>query len=518
MMKKGLISIVLTAVILIATAVTGSAKVIIEDVGDSIFPSYFMPAEGEVGALVIPVEFVDFRFQEDPVQTLESMFGGEGTAYVPSVADYFVRASYGEMQLRPEVQPVVRLSGTRKSYSGDHAKLISDLLAVISDRGVDLHEFDRNGDGILDGLYLIWAGRAESAGSDWWPYSDTFYFEYEVCGIQIGSFSSLSYELMTQDSLLRQYTAIHETGHQLGLTDYYANSYTSGTNAAVMMDRNEGDEDCFSKMLLGWISPQVVTSSCYITLQSASTNADAALIAPSSWDGNYLSEYFMAEYVTPEANQQNQPLSAGGGVRIWHVSAATSQWTDDITASMYRNDNTGDGPKLLCVVDPAQEWYGSGESITEEQTLLYTGEESGIAIRVESIASGQAQLCITYFGEEPAKPEILEDPASEERESETEGNSESEEDFHKDPYEDSYEEEGSYSEDEIGEEELTVEGETESETENGQTNDLSEDGAMKKKLPPVFPVLFIILLGFLVYILLKGDKKRKHKKRRKGKK
>ena len=67
---------------------------------------------------------------------------------------------------------------------------------------------------------------------------------------------------MTQDSLLRQYTAIHETGHQLGLTDYYANSYTSGTNAAVMMDRNEGDEDCFSKMLLGWISPQVVTSSC----------------------------------------------------------------------------------------------------------------------------------------------------------------------------------------------------------------------------------------------------------------
>jgi len=115
MMKKGLISIVLTAVILIATAVTGSAKVIIEDVGDSIFPSYFMPAEGEVGALVIPVEFVDFRFQEDPVQTLDSMFGGEGTAYVPSVADYFTRASYGEMQLRPEVQPVVRLSGTRKS-------------------------------------------------------------------------------------------------------------------------------------------------------------------------------------------------------------------------------------------------------------------------------------------------------------------------------------------------------------------------------------------------------------------
>ena len=86
----------------------------------------------------------------------------------------------------------------------------------------------------------------------------------------------------------------------MGLTDYYIDSYTGGTGATVMMDRNEGDEDCFSKMLLGWTKPQIVTESCYVTLASSSVTADAAVIAPTSWDGNFLSEYFFgAKATTP---------------------------------------------------------------------------------------------------------------------------------------------------------------------------------------------------------------------------
>ncbi len=519
MFKKGVLSIFFSLLIAAQLTITGSAKVMIEDVGNSIFPSNFMPAEGNVGALVIPVEFVDFRFQEDPGQTLEAMFSGEGTAYVPSVVDYFARASYGEMQLTPEVQPVVRLSGTRKSYSGDHAKLISDLLTVLTDRGVDLNEFDRNQDGILDGLYLVWAGRAESAGSDWWPYSDIFYFDFEVCGIRIGSFSSLSYELMTQDSQLRQYTAIHETGHQLGLTDYYANSYTSGTNAAVMMDRNEGDEDCFSKMLLGWITPQVITSSSYVTLQPASSKADAALIAPSGWDGNYLSEYFMAEYVMPEANQSNQPLSAGGGVRIWHVNAATSQWTDEITASMYRSDNSGNGAKLLCVVDAEKEWYYAEDGIDEGQTLLYSGESSGIEIEVDRIENEQARLKVTYFGEEPAEPEEFQanepdDSVQDSEEDLTEaGENGQDADSNVEKPDDDV------SDEEIGGEETDMTaGDETVKTEQEAVLEGEEAEQTKKKLPQAFPVLFLIGLGVLVYLLLKGDKKRKHKKGRKRRK
>ena len=504
MYKKAAISIFLAISLLVTLAIPGSAQVIIENVGTSIFPSNFMPAQGNVGALVIPVEFIDFRFQEDPVENLEAMFSGNGTDLVPSVEDYFTNASYGEMKINAEIQPVVRLDKTRSSYSGQHAQLIEDLLAVMTDRGIDLSEFDQNGDGVLDGLYIIWAGAPEASGDDWWPYSDTFYFEYKVAGIQLGSFSFLSYELLTENSVLRQYTAIHETGHQLGLTDYYADSYTSGTNAAVMMDRNEGDEDCFSKMLLGWITPQVINSSCYVTLESASVVADAALIAPQSWDGNYLSEYFMAEYVTPEANQEDQPLAAGGGVRIWHVNAVTSQWTDDITASMYRSDNSNAGPKLLSIVDPNTEWYGTSDMITEEQTGLYTGENSGISIRVDAIENGSAQLCVVYFGEEPAKPEKDEASIEEEEQTETEEDG---------AVENSEEPDGGQNESSMAEnpaEEENVQGELEFEE-----NAVFETEGEKK--PSIGPILILILLGVLVYLVLKNDKKRKYKKRRRRK-
>ena len=491
MCKKFIATLIVSFFLFFTMIVPGSAQVIIEEVGTSIFPSNFMPAQGSVGALVIPVEFIDFRFQEDPVENLDALFRGEGTAYAPSVEEYFEKASYGTMQIDAQVQPVVRLQDTRRSYADAHIQLIEDVLTAVKEQGTDLYDFDQNADGILDSLYIVWAGAAEDSGGDWWPYSDTFYFEYEAAGIQLGSFSSLSYELLMQDSALRQYTAIHETGHQLGLTDYYVDSYTGGTGAAVMMDRNEGDEDCFSKLLLGWNTPQVVLASSYITLESASITSDVVLIAPDSWDGNYLSEYFMAEYVTPEANQSSQPLAAGGGVRIWHVNAATSMWTDDITASMYRSDNSGDGPKLLCIVDPDTEWYGTGDVIHEEQTVLYTGEESGIQIRIEKIEEGRAQLCIVYFGEEPAKPEkddeIVENVLDSESVNET-------------------------SEGTMIQEEAVTEESLHEDFGNASRQDSASHAS------GVIPILILIGIGVLIYFLLRNGRKRKYKKRRRRRK
>ena len=92
---KVILTFCLILVMILTTILPVSAKVVIEEVGSSIFPSRFMPSEGRVNALVIPVEFIDFRFQEDPVATLEEMFNGNGTSYAPSLKDYFSRASYG---------------------------------------------------------------------------------------------------------------------------------------------------------------------------------------------------------------------------------------------------------------------------------------------------------------------------------------------------------------------------------------------------------------------------------------
>lgn len=540
-MKKHWICL-LWAISLLLTAVQPAEaqtlrQVVVEETGSSIFPSRFMQAEGQAHVLVIPVEFTDYQFSEDPVETLEEIFWGSGGTKTPSLTDYFARASYGELTISGEVQPVVALHGTRQEYEGRHPDMIEELLAVLTERGVDLHQFDRNQDGILDGLYLVWAGTPGTAESAWWPYSDTFYWDFTTSGIQVGSYSSLSYELLTSSAAFRQYTAIHETGHQLGLTDYYASAYESGTSATVMMDRNEGDEDCFSKLILGWVEPEVVTDSQIITLGSASVHPEAAVILPSSWNGNYLSEYFMAEYVTPEANQSNQPLSPQGAVRIWHVNAATSRWTDDITSSMYRYRNSGSGPKLLTVVDADQEWYTAGAQIAEEQMLLYSGEETGIAIYVDSLSGSEARLRITYFGQEPAEPETssgLSGPAYSGQESanSTDLAAESSQEESSLPADssgegaetsdeegsiesDGEETEGTPDEENSDENVLGEEGE-EPETEHAENSE-SAEAAEKKPVPPVVPVVFVIGLGALLCYLALSDKKKKHKKKKKRK-
>lgn len=484
------------------------AQVIIEETGSSIFPSEFMPAEGEAYTLVIPVEFGDYRFAEDPVPQLETIFFGDGSALAPSLSDYFEKASYGKLIIQGEVQPVVTLPSGRQAYGKDHVEWIEEIFKILEQRGLDFSRFDQNQDGILDGLYLVWAGQPQNAQSSWWPYSDTFYWDFRAAGVRLGSYSSLSYELLTAPTPFRQYTAIHETGHQLGLTDYYASPTESGTGAGVMMDRNEGDEDCFSKMLLGWITPQVIQKSEWVTLSSAATTPSAALIAPPSWDGNYLSEYFMAEYITPEENQTKQELSAGGAVRIWHVNAATSLWTNDITSSMYRYQNSGSGAKLLTVIDLNRQWYTSGDQITEQQTLLYSGEETGIAIRVEEVQNGKAALCVIYNGEEPAKPETGTESSGHEGQVTESSEMQQSEESH--PEEDPAEDSAVFSQEENRQEESAESGTLQ----NGET---AEEAESKKSISTIFPILFVILLAALIVYLLLNDGK-KHKKKRKRRK
>lgn len=506
-LKKVMSILILSIAFLIAYIEPAWAQVVIEETDDSIFPSWFMPAEGDVCALVVPVEFSDYHFEEDPKAQLERILWSEGTEHVPSVSDYFQKASYGKLSLKGEVQPVVTLPEVRSTYGRNHVDWIEAVFEVLAQRGVDFSRFDQNQDGILDGLYLVWAGPAQNAQSSWWPYSDTFYWDFSISGIRLGSYSSLSYELLTAPAAFRQFTAIHETGHQLGLTDYYASATQSGTGASVMMDRNEGDEDCFSKMLLGWIHPQVVHESAWITLSSASTMPSAAVIVPESWDGNYLSEYFMAEYITPEANQRTQNISQTGAVRIWHVNAATSAWTNEITPSMYRYQNSGNGAKLLTVLDMDQQWYGSGDIISEQQTGLYTGESSGISIKIENIQDGRAQLCIMYHGKKPAEPEKspeLSEPIN--SVSESEGAVAEESNILE-------------SESAAGESETSQEMQT-SQVQEGEDREENTEGILqnteKKKVAAIIPVVFIIVVAaFLCYLLLSDKKKNKKKKKRK---
>ena len=78
---------------------------------------------------------------------------------------------------------------------------------------------------------------------------------------------------------------IHETGHALGLPDYYDYDDTVGPRGGVggldMMDGNWGDHNCFSKFLLDWMTPTVVSGGLNtVSLRSAGSFGEAVLFMP----------------------------------------------------------------------------------------------------------------------------------------------------------------------------------------------------------------------------------------------
>lgn len=378
---------------------SAAAKVYVSSGSGSIFPSdLFMPAQGSVTALVLPVQFLDTMFDEDPASFLTELFSGSGTENVPSVSDYFTAASYGSLSLSFAVSPVVTLSGGRERYEDDPQKLIDEALSAAVSAGLDLSRFDSGGDGTLDGLYLIWPGQARY-NSSWWPSSDTFYQEFDSCGYRIGSYTSLSYDMLRSGTAMRQYTAIHETGHQFGLTDYYAGGSTAGTGADIMMDRNIGDEDPFSKLLLGWNQPFTVSEDGWYRLDSSSVSPDVMVLAAPDWDGNLLSEYFLVEYVTPEGNNASISVPEGGALRVWHVNAETSRYTNEITVDMYKYSNKPESDeKLLTMAVSGTQWFLPGET-ADLSGLLY--EDSGLSwsLTVGKVKDGTLSVWVSPQGD-----------------------------------------------------------------------------------------------------------------------
>lgn len=108
------------------------------------------------------------------------------------------------------------------------------------------------------------------------------------------------------------HTVIHESGHGLGLPDYYNTDKQDGkTSGAVdMMAFNIGDHNSHSKSLLGWVDPVVVTGPTRVTINSFTTTGDCIYLPYRGYydDGNdvdkknkntFNTEYIAIELMTP---------------------------------------------------------------------------------------------------------------------------------------------------------------------------------------------------------------------------
>lgn len=336
-----------------------------------------IPSEGEQKIIVVPVQFVDYRTDklnltpEGYVEAIKKAFFGstKNNAYV-SVGEYFNRSSYGKLKLDGKVcdkvytfplsvKEIKEKKLKRDAIATEYYKKVIDWY---KENYTDISNYEVSGlkTGKNVPIYLVYTYPSD-ANNESDP--EKFFWAYTFADTPI-SWSSASF-MYLQYGEPDAHTYIHETGHLLGLTDYYPTNIETKkidketekdepvipepTGRIDMMDCSIGDETSFSKMFLNWSRPINVIDSCEISLASFTETGDVALIG-NNWNGTVFDDYYLFEYYTPTGlnaydvsvgnNQARLPKVPG--IKIYHVDARLASFTKSKIFVNYCDGNKND--------------------------------------------------------------------------------------------------------------------------------------------------------------------------------
>lgn len=321
-----------------------------------------MPTKGTVNMLVLLVDFTD-NPHDDTKNSREQiqarLFGdGDAAAAAPyeSLRNFYRRSSYNQLELTGNVLGWYRPAYTRASIAQTAAGregLIQEILSHYKALGHDFAQYDNNGDGEIDYFSVIWSGPDTGWSNFWWGYA-TYWQDshYKLDGKTLGRYTWM-WESNPVGGSYVPLVMIHETGHALGLPDYYdylskAEGDSIGPDGGVggldMMDSNWGDHNCFSKFLLDWIEPTVYTAAAEgVSLRAAGSLGDAAIVMPDAVAGNNFGEFFMVQNRKRVLNDSDYPAD---GLLIWHVDSRL-----DATSWDYLFNNSYTEHKLLRLME-----------------------------------------------------------------------------------------------------------------------------------------------------------------------
>ena len=385
-----------------------------------------LPSSGNPQVLVIPIAFSDYPAPSNIQTTLQTaFFGSSNDTGWESLTSYYQKTSYGNLNINGTVLPAYN-TGQKASYyesveDGDYL-FIKDALEYY-DSTIDYSDYDYDKDGYIDGLYFVYTcPYSYDEESMYWAYTYEYYTdEYEYYdNVEADFYILASYEFLF-DSLANgkkikynMETFIHETGHLLGLEDYYDYDDTKGPNGGLgggdMMDYNIGDNNPFSKIILGWTTPYLVENkSCKITLNSFGSSGEVVLI-PKSFNGTYFDEYYLVDFYTPdglnELEKGNNGLFDTSGVRIYHIDATLTNpelgWT---VWEIYKYNNSDTTHKLIKLIEAdgnnriENSRYGLSENsdLFQEGTSYtnskwYDGTSTNFTVNIVNIEDTYAEI------------------------------------------------------------------------------------------------------------------------------
>ncbi len=168
-------------------------------------------SKGQVRGLTILVDFADLQstVTATDVDKMLNSTGYTANGNFCSVREYFRLLSAGKLDYQNVVMGPVRLS-KKQEYYIDNLLVKEALNIIASQLNNDFSQFDSRGEGIIDAVNFMYAGRSEYVGQ-LWPHNSTIDLQY-------GNYRTHFYMLTSagRNSVdLSIGTFCHETGHLL---------------------------------------------------------------------------------------------------------------------------------------------------------------------------------------------------------------------------------------------------------------------------------------------------------------
>lgn len=372
--------------------------------------------EGKKKGIIILVQFTNQKFEEGHDNAYYKMVANEKglthkDGYVGSVSDYFLSQSNGKFELDFDIAGPYTLSHI-SSYYGKNDGANTDVKvgymiqegcdAAVAD-GFNFNDYDWDGDGYADQVFVLYAGLGEASGGDAktvWPH------EYQIRYTCVGKVLNYTAEgkgkvdtyacANEMERVINEYTGqytnetklagigtiCHEFSHCLGFADMYDTSNGGNYGMGFFDVMSSGSYNgggfvpcnytAYERIYAGWTEPIVLDEvpASVKAMKSTQDYGRPFII----YNDKHKDEFYTLE------NREQKGWDAalyGGGMMITHVDYDQTKWgvnkvndsaSDHQRCTIFHADNTDDGTVLESIKNDLYPYMVSGRVMNDELT------------------------------------------------------------------------------------------------------------------------------------------------------
>jgi M6 family metalloprotease-like protein len=313
------------------------------------------PSTGNRKLICILVSYTDIAFTktQSDINNLLNQAGHSADGANGSLKDFYLENSYNQLTLTTDVAGPYTLANNRAHYGANTGgqgtderprEMVTEAVNL-ANADVNFADYDNDGDGNVDGVYVLYAGHGEEAGAGAnaiWAHAWSIP-TVTLDGKDISTYST-SAELRGSSGtgITRIGVICHEFGHVTGSKDYYDTDYGTngdyeGTGDWDLMASGTWNNDGitpaqfnpYNKVYTyGWATATALTTQGSVTLQHSATNSSSYY----RYETTTAGEFFILE------NKQQSGFNAsipGHGLIIYHSHAdhASHFGANDVNAT-----------------------------------------------------------------------------------------------------------------------------------------------------------------------------------------